>query len=100
MGFDSPLAFTGVQHQVLVVLGADRELVLCRVEDVEQQVTLSGAVERDRQTDRVWSQCGGRSVHSTECKQAEFRPDFIVHTKLLLYTLSLCRPPKRRIISR
>lgn len=51
MGFDSPLAFTGVQHQVLVVLGADRELVLCRVEDVEQQVTLSGAVERDRQTE-------------------------------------------------
>lgn len=39
----SPLTFAGVQHQVLVVLGADGELVLRRVEDVEQQVTLAGA---------------------------------------------------------
>lgn len=39
----SPLTLTGVQHEVLVVLGADRKLVLRRVEDVEQQVTLASA---------------------------------------------------------
>lgn len=39
----SPLTLAGVQHQVLVVLGADGQLVFGRVEDVEQQVTLAGA---------------------------------------------------------
>lgn len=38
-----PLTLAGVQHQVLVVLGADGQLMFCRVEDVEQQVTLASA---------------------------------------------------------
>lgn len=37
-----------MENQVLVVLGADGELVLGWVEDVEQQVTLAGAVDRHR----------------------------------------------------
>ena len=40
-----------MQNQVLVVLGADGELVLCWVEDVEQQMTLAGAVDRHRHKD-------------------------------------------------
>lgn len=42
----SPLALAGVQNQVLVVLGADCELVLRWVKYVEQEMTLSGAEER------------------------------------------------------
>lgn len=42
----SPLALAGVQNQVLVVLGADCELVLRWVKDVEQEMTLSGAEDR------------------------------------------------------
>lgn len=34
--FLSPLALAGMENQVLVVLGADGELVLCWVEDVKQ----------------------------------------------------------------
>lgn len=37
-----------MEDQVLVVLGADGQLVLRRVEDVEQQVTLTGAEEGHR----------------------------------------------------
>lgn len=43
--FHSPLALAGMENQVLVVLGADGELVLGWVEDVEQQMTLAGAVD-------------------------------------------------------
>lgn len=49
--FHSPLALAGMENQVLVVLGADGELVLCWVEDVEQQMTLAGAVDRHRHKD-------------------------------------------------
>lgn len=34
-----------MENQVLVLLGADGELMFCRVEDVEQQMTLAGAVD-------------------------------------------------------
>lgn len=40
-----------MQNQVLVVLGADSELMLCWVEDVQQQMTLAGAVEADTKTE-------------------------------------------------
>lgn len=43
--FLSPLALDGVKNKVLVVLGADCELMLRWVEDVEQQVTLAGAAD-------------------------------------------------------
>lgn len=43
-----------MEHQVLVVLGAHSELVLCGVEDVEQQVTLAGAVDRHTHTHNQW----------------------------------------------
>lgn len=46
--FHSPLALAGMENQILVVLGADSELMLCWVEDVEQQMTLAGAVDRRR----------------------------------------------------
>lgn len=47
---DSPLALAGVENQLLVVLGTDCELMLCRVEDVKQQMTLTGAVDRRRKS--------------------------------------------------
>lgn len=37
-----------MENKALVVLGIDCELVLCRVEDVKQKVTLSGAVQDTR----------------------------------------------------
>ena len=43
--FHSPLALAGMENQVLVVLGTDGELMLRWVEDVEQQVTMAGAVD-------------------------------------------------------
>lgn len=46
--FLSPLALAGVKNKVLVVLGADCELMLRWVEDVEQQVTLAGAADRHK----------------------------------------------------
>lgn len=52
----SPLTLAGVQHQVLVVLGADGQLVFCRVEDVEQQVTLAGAVGEHKDKGVRWAQ--------------------------------------------
>ena len=38
-----PLALAGMQHQVLVVLGAHGDLVLRGVEDIQQEVTLARA---------------------------------------------------------
>ena len=43
--FISPLALAGVQHQVLVVVGAERQLVFCGVEHVQEQVAVARAVE-------------------------------------------------------
>lgn len=51
----SPLALAGMENQVLVVLGADGELVLRRVEDVEQQVTVTSAAWTQRQEVTVQS---------------------------------------------
>lgn len=48
MGENSPLALAGVENKGLVVLGLDCELVLRRVEDVEQKVTLPGAAQDTR----------------------------------------------------
>lgn len=47
-GENSPLALAGVENKGLVVLGVDCELVLRRVEDVEQKVTLPGAAQDTR----------------------------------------------------
>lgn len=44
----SPLALAGMENQILVVLGADGELMLCWVEDVEQEMTLASAVDRHK----------------------------------------------------
>lgn len=43
-----PLALTGMQDKFRVVSGADSQLVLCGVEDIEEQVALPGAVQKDR----------------------------------------------------
>jgi len=45
---NSPLALAGMENQVLVVLCADGELMFCWVEDVKQEMTLTGAVDTRR----------------------------------------------------
>lgn len=42
-----PLALAGMQDELRVVPGTDCQLVLCGVEDVEEQVALSGAAWKD-----------------------------------------------------
>lgn len=48
--FNLPLTLAGMEHQALAVLGADCELMFCRVEDVEEKMALPGAVDIDRNT--------------------------------------------------
>ena len=43
-----PLTLARVQDELLVAPGADAQLVLRGVEDVQEQVALPGAVARDR----------------------------------------------------
>lgn len=61
-----------MENQVLVVLGTNGELVLCWVEDVEQQVTLAGAVERRAHVKRVQETAMKRRV-STELRAEAHR---------------------------
>lgn len=42
----SPLALAGVQDELLVAAGADRQLVLRGVEDIQEQVALPGAAQK------------------------------------------------------
>ena len=72
----SPLALARMENQVLVVLGTDSELMLCGVEDVEQQITLAGAVNRYRQNKRLQNQ--NMSVHA--------KTQIRVYRKVFLFT--------------
>lgn len=46
----SPLALAGVQDELLVAAGADGQLVLRGVEDVQEQVALPGTAQRTRES--------------------------------------------------
>ncbi len=56
-----PLTLAGVQHQVLVVLGWQRELMFCRVEHIQQEMTLTSTAETWRKCENSHSWPGQRN---------------------------------------